>query len=49
MTNKELLAVVMAIELFRYYLTERHFTVVIDHASLTWLRNFRGPEGMVAW
>ncbi len=48
--NKELLAVVMAIELFRYYLTGRHFIVVTDHASLTWLRNFatREPEGMVA-
>ncbi len=34
-TNKELLAVVMAVELFRYYLTGRHFTVVIDHTSLT--------------
>ncbi len=47
-TNKELLAVVMAIELFRYYLTGRHFTVVTDHASLTWLQNFKEPEGMVA-
>ncbi len=47
-TNKELLAVVMAIELFRYYLTGRHFTVVRDHASLTWLHNFREPEGMAA-
>ncbi len=48
-TNKELLAVVMAIELFCYYLAGRHFTVVTDHASLTWLHNFREPEGMVAW
>ncbi len=38
----------MAIELFGYYLTRQHFTVVTDHASLTWLRNFREPEGMVA-
>ena len=47
-TNKELLAVVMALELFRYYLTGRNFTVLTDHASLTWLRNFREPEEMVA-
>ncbi len=47
-TNKELLAVVMAVDLFKYYLTGRHFTVVTNHASLTWLRNFREPEGMVA-
>ena len=47
-TDKELLAVVMAIKLFRYYLTGRHFTVVTIHASLTWLRNFREPEGMLA-
>ncbi len=46
-TNKELLAVVMAIELFRYYLMRRHATMVMDHASLTWSRNFREPEGMV--
>ena len=47
-TNKELLAVVMVIELFQYYLTGWQFTVVTDHASLTWLRNFREPKGMVA-
>ena len=46
-TNKELLAVVIAVELFKYYLTGRHFTVVTDHASMTWLHNFREPEGMV--
>ena len=42
-TNKELLAVVTAIELFKYYLTGRHFTVVTDHASLTWLSNIKEP------
>ncbi len=47
-TNKELLAVVTAVELFKYYLTGRHFTVVTNHASLTWLRNFKEPEGVVA-
>ncbi len=44
-TNKELLPVVTAVELFKYYLNGRHFTVVTDHASLTWLRNFKEPEG----
>ena len=37
--NKKLLAVVTAIEPFKYYLTGWHFTVVTDHASLTWLSN----------
>ncbi len=37
-----------AVELFRYYLTGRYFTVVTDHTSLTWLRNFKEPEGVVA-
>lgn len=31
-TNKELLAVVTTFELFKYYLTGRHFTVVTDQA-----------------
>ncbi len=47
-TNKELLVVVTAVELFKYFLTGRHFTVVTNHARLTWLRNFKEPEGVVA-
>ena len=47
-TNRELLAVIWAIENFRYYLLGRHFEVVTDHASLVWLRSFKNPEGMVA-
>ncbi len=46
-TNKELLAVVLVVELFRYYLTGLHFTIVTDYTSLTLLRNSREPEVMV--
>ena len=46
--NKELLAVVWAVENFRYYLLGWHFNVITDHASLVWLTNFKNPEGMVA-
>ena len=47
-TNKELLAVVTAVTLFKYCFTGRHFTVVTDHDSITWLRNFKEPQGVVA-
>ena len=47
-TNKELLAVITACEQIRYYLLGRHFTIATDHSSLTWLRRFKDPEGMVA-
>ncbi len=38
-TNTKLLAVVTAVELFKYYLMGRYFTVVTDHGSLMWFRN----------
>ena len=47
-TRKELLAVVSFIKHFRPYLLGRHFTLRTDHGSLTWLWNFRDPEGQLA-
>ena len=47
-TNRKLLAVVLAVKNFRYYLLGRHFEIITDHASLVWLTNFKNPEGMVA-
>ena len=47
-TRRELLAAVYFIEQFRPYLLGRHFTLRSDHGSLTWLRNFKEPEGQLA-
>lgn len=47
-TRKELLAVVRFTRQFRHYLLGRKFTVRTDHHSLTWLINFRHPEGQIA-
>ena len=47
-TRKELLAVVYFIHNFRPYLLGRTFTLRMDHGSLTWLANFREPEGQLA-
>ena len=46
--NKDLLAVVTAMEPFKYYLTGRHFMVVTDHASHTWLQNIKEPDFKIA-
>ncbi|GFY27539.1 hypothetical protein TNCV_2071571 [Trichonephila clavipes] len=45
-TRKELLAIVKAIEHFHLY--GQKFLLRTDHASLTWLMNFRNTEGQVA-
>ncbi|GFW52008.1 retrovirus-related Pol polyprotein from transposon opus [Trichonephila clavipes] len=45
-TRKELLAIVKAIEHFHHYLYGQKTRT--DHASLTWLMNFRNTEGQVA-
>lgn len=47
-TRRELLAMVRALQHFRPYLHGSRFLLRTDHASLTWLLNFRNPEGQVA-
>ena len=47
-TRRELLAVVTFTKQYRSYLTGRQFLLRTDHGSLTWLRNFREPEGQLA-
>ncbi|KAJ8364253.1 hypothetical protein SKAU_G00130840 [Synaphobranchus kaupii] len=47
-TRRELLAMVRALHHFRLYLQGSHFLLRTEHASLTWLLNFKDPEGQVA-
>ena len=47
-TRRELLAVVTFVHHFRPYLLGRRFVLRTDHGSLTWLQNFREPEGQLA-
>ena len=47
-TRKELLAVVRFTRQYRHYLLGRPFTVRTDHSSLTWLLNFKEPQGQLA-
>ncbi|KAJ8353974.1 hypothetical protein SKAU_G00215410 [Synaphobranchus kaupii] len=47
-TRRELLAVVLAIRHFKYYLCGLHFTVRTEHSALQWLMSFKEPEGQVA-
>ena len=47
-TRRELLGVVYFAQYFRPYLLGRRFTLRTDHGSLTWLRNFKEPEGQLA-
>ncbi|XP_041378828.1 uncharacterized protein LOC121391185 [Gigantopelta aegis] len=47
-TRKELLAVVKFTRQFRHYLLSRRFLMRTDHNSLTWLLNFKQPQGQLA-
>lgn len=47
-TRRELLAVVYFTQQLRPYLLGKHFTLRSDHGLLTWLRNFKEPEGQLA-
>ena len=47
-TRRELLAVVFFLQHFRPYLLGRPFLIRTDHGSLTWLSNFKEPEGQLA-
>ena len=47
-TRRELLAVVYFAQQFKPYLLGRRFTLWTDHGSLTWLKNFKEPEGQLA-
>jgi hypothetical protein len=47
-TYKELLAVVKFCKHFKPYLWGQPVIIRTDHASLTWLKNFKEPENMLA-
>ena len=47
-TRKELLAIVYAVQQCKQYLLGREFLIRTDHGSLTWLMNFKEPQGQVA-
>jgi hypothetical protein len=47
-TRRELLAVIDSLRHWRHYVSGVSIIVRTDHASLTWLRNFKQPEGQLA-
>ena len=47
-TRHELLAIVVFLREFRNYLLGQHFIIRTDHGSLTWLLNFKEPQGQLA-
>lgn len=47
-TRRELLAVVVFLREFRHFLLGNPFIIRTDHSSLTWLLNFKEPQGQMA-
>ena len=47
-TERECLAVVWAVKLYRHYLTAQHFEVITDHNALKWLMGLKEPVGRLA-
>ena len=47
-TRRELLAIIEALRHWRHYVMGTRILVRSDHASLTWIRNFKSPEGQLA-
>jgi transposase InsO family protein len=50
-TERECLAVLLAVERYRGYLEGTHFTVVVDCSAITWLKNlkFTGNSRLARW
>lgn len=47
-TERELLAVIFALEQFRQYIEGQECTIVTDHASLLWFYKLKNPTGRLA-
>lgn len=46
-TRREMLAVVYFTKYYKHYLLGRRFKLRTDHGSLTWLQNFKDPDGQI--
>lgn len=47
-TQREFLAIIVAIRVWHHYVAGAHFKVLTDHRPLVWLRNLKSPQGRLA-